>query len=591
MIRAHTPCLGASAKRPMGWLRAVRMQSPAAPLSLLKSLLPLAVLLACVPPALSDDVIGVVIAAKPLESGPAPRVLSDVVCGPLAPCARLAGAKVAWDAERATMTIRHPATPAIQIVLGDSEMSVGDDRRALGRVVELRGGSCYGPLAPVLEALGLRVHWTEGSDFLIANGVLTGIAVRAGGAAAEIALSTTAPTAAEIGDVVDPPRRYVDLPGIEPAQPVGETRYIYTAPLLRIRTGMPVTSPATTRVVADLCADAEAAWTPSPDGMGGALLLGEDGGRLMPIDRNLPQLTDVVLSRPKPGAERLRVKLDWQITPQWDVSAGPARITLTFPEVACQLARTELPLRGEFVERVSIAPAHSPPSTTLTLFLNELVRFSVNRLREGGAEVVFHRGRLQDQKIALDPGHGGKDKGGCGEVVQEKEVNLDVAIRTARRLAALGARAFLTRRDDRFIDLFERPEIARRLDADMFVSIHCNAMPRRNQGHGTETFYWRPESKCLGLIMQDSLVRHLGRADRGLKRERFVVIRKAEMPAVLVELMFLNNDEEEALMQQDIVRDRAADAIVEGLRGFVEGTGRAPTNRERAGLMRSRTDR
>jgi N-acetylmuramoyl-L-alanine amidase len=71
----------------------------------------------------------------------------------------------------------------------------------------------------------------------------------------------------------------------------------------------------------------------------------------------------------------------------------------------------------------------------------------------------------------------------------------------------------------------------------------------------------------------------LGRIDRGVKQARFVVIREQKIPAVLVELMFINDDTEEGLLQQDATRESAAGAIAEGLRQYVEGSGTASAER------------
>ena len=292
--------------------------------------------------------------------------------------------------------------------------------------------------------------------------------------------------------------------------------------------------------------------------------------------------------QPRPGAETLRALTDWQIEPYWDVAIRPPRITLVFPDVACAMPVRDLPMFGEFVDTVRVVCCDDPPSTTVELMVRELIKFDVRQIPSGGAEVVFEREKLGSRKVVLDAGHGGRDRGASGTVLLEKQVNLDVAQRAATLLRRRGVRTWLTRADDTYTDLLDRAEMANRLSADMFVSIHCNAMPGRNQGHGTETFYYRPVSKCLGLVMQNSLVAGLGRKDRGLKRARFAVIRHTRMPAVLVELMFLNSDEEEALLQQDVVRQRAAGAIVEGLRQFVEGTGSPSTKVEgRAGLRRA----
>jgi len=354
-----------------------------------------------------------------------------------------------------------------------------------------------------------------------------------------------------------------------------------------VRIGTPVPHPPTCRVVVDLKDEADVTWEPAANGCGGALVIGKPDGSEPIVERHLPTVTGVTTIQSPDGVERFRVTVDWPIIPSWDLQIRPPRITLTLPDVEWNLKETQLPMAGEFVERVEAQRDDASLGTTLTLLLNELIRFDVERLDDGGVEVVFKRGKLREQKIVLDPGHGGRDNGASGEVLREKDVNLDVAKRAAQLLRAYGADARMTRAEDRYVGLFRRAELANRAGADMFVSVHCNAMPRRNQGFGTETFYYSPPSKCLGYIMQNCLVRALRRADRGLKRARFVVIRETRMPSVLVELAFLNHDEEEALLQQDRTRQQAAAAITEGLRQFVEGTGsQAPGVERGAGLTR-----
>lgn len=547
----------------------------------------LALILGVVSSGGAERIVGIVVAGRPLDAGPAPRIIGETVFGPLAACARLAGADAQWDAAARTMTITAPGRPRVVVTAGKDTARIGNETVRLGRPVEVRQNVCYGPVARILEALGLRVRWVKGESFLLANAVLKGIEVRAGEGGARVTMRTNAPVQGEFAELDHPPRRYIDLPGVEMRADAPPTRYVYTGPLVRVRTGQSKSSPPTARVVADVVGDAPAVWEPAPDGRGGDIVIGDPRGPMAPVLHNLARLTDVTLAQPQAGVEMLRASLDWRVKHEWDVLIRPPRITLTFPEAWSRLPETTLPMRGEFIERVEITNDEDSPATTLTLHLRELMSFTVRETDAGGVEVAFVRGRLSDKTIVLDPGHGGKDKGAVGRVLTEKAVNLDVAMRTARRLRDLGARVFLTRTDDSPVGLYERPEIAQRLGADIFVSIHCNAMPRRNVGHGTETFYHHLESKCLGLLMQEALVRGLGRADRGLKRARFVVIRETSIPAVLVELMFLNSDEEEALLQQEDVREAAAASIVEGLREFVEGTGPAPWDIERAaGLSR-----
>jgi N-acetylmuramoyl-L-alanine amidase len=109
------------------------------------------------------------------------------------------------------------------------------------------------------------------------------------------------------------------------------------------------------------------------------------------------------------------------------------------------------------------------------------------------------------------------------------------------------------------------------MEADVFVSVHCNAMPRPNQHHGTESYYYTPQSQMLAHVLQRSLVGGLGRRDNGVRQRRFAVLWRPQQPAALVELMYLNHDAEHALLRTPEVQERAVEALFDGLRGYFEG--------------------
>jgi N-acetylmuramoyl-L-alanine amidase len=511
------------------------------------------------------------VAGSQVTAGPAATLVGGVVWGSPGACAESAGARADWDASGGRLTLSRPDLGRLALVAGSAEAKLGSRAVPLEGKVEVRGGQAYCPLGPVLGALGLRVKWQADARRLTASGVVRSVTVRAGETGARVSVVCTIPCRGLVDGAGDPTKRYVDLAGCQPDSRVPDTRYVYTGPLVRVRTGQP-RGKATTRVVADLREPLAARWEPADNGLGGDLVIGRGDGAMSPVARHLPRLNGITTVQRNPGEERLRITSDWPLQPRWSLATKPARIVMDLPEVEAGLAETQLPMAGEFVDSVTVSAGEEPLTVRLSVALRELIRFSVDKTPLG-AEVVFRRARLQDQTVALDPGHGDPDTGATGKVLKEKDVNLDVALRTARRLQEAGARYVLTRPTDRLVGLYDRPALALAQHADVFVSIHCNAMPRRNQGHGTETWYYRPDSACLATILQDSLVRNLGRVDRGVKTARFVVVREAKMPAVLAELMFLNDDQEEALLQQDNTRESAAAAIVAGVRGFFEGTG------------------
>ena len=531
----------------------------------------------------AEPAVSIVVCGRRLTGDAAPYFSGLTLLAPVARCAQLAGAESTQSGD--TLTLVSATGQTVRLIAGSKKMTVGDTVVQLPLVALKRNGVIYSPISAVLEALGCRVAWSKASRTLYANGVLLDVAVLAGPAGAAVRLRTSTPIAPSAEFLDGPPRYYVDLRGI--TAPAGdELRHIFTGRLMRVRTGQGGDGIKSVRVVADVTDKLGARWDAhSP--ISGALILGRQSDELLPVERNFPRITGVSCRQPAAGQERLQVTLDWPVEAGWDLEVGPPRITLSFPEVVNRAGNSDLPINGEFVDRVTVHTQQSPPSTTVTAYLKELIQFDVRRVEGGGADILFRRERLSDKCVVLDPGHGGRDDGARGKVLKEKDVNLDVAVRASRRLQELGAKAYLTRSDDTFVDLHDRPRAARQVGADMFVSIHCNAMPKRNQGVGTETFYHWRESKCLAYLTQTALVNCLKRPDRGVKHARFVVIREAKMPAILAELLFLNSDKEEAMLQQDETREAAAFAIVEGLRQYVEGSGTAPRELEGgAGLTR-----
>lgn len=197
--------------------------------------------------------------------------------------------------------------------------------------------------------------------------------------------------------------------------------------------------------------------------------------------------------------------------------------------------------------------------------------------------------------IVIDPGHGGTDEGtkNSGLALLEKELNLDVCQRLQKHLEALGFKAVLTRYDDRFVELDERPKIASNVKADLFVSVHFNAATNKDAagietyvlpGIGQDTSSGKPVSGVgvsgfpgnvfdqsnmrLALEVQGRLVEQLRRTDRGVKKERFAVLRSLECPGVLVECGFLSNEEEALLMSTAGYRERLARSIADAIAAY-----------------------
>ncbi|MCC3376706.1 N-acetylmuramoyl-L-alanine amidase [Cohnella sp. REN36] len=176
-------------------------------------------------------------------------------------------------------------------------------------------------------------------------------------------------------------------------------------------------------------------------------------------------------------------------------------------------------------------------------------------------------------KVVIDPGHGGYDPGAEGASGdEEKDFTLSLSQKVAdlMRQEPETFEVHLTRTDDTFVDLAERPALANELGADAFLSIHGNTFVEDTSVSGTESFYYNDGSQELAEAVHQPLLEALGFRDRGVKKESLQVIRDSEVPAALVEVGFLTNPAEEAQLLQEETQDRAAEAIVKGLRRFLE---------------------
>ena len=216
--------------------------------------------------------------------------------------------------------------------------------------------------------------------------------------------------------------------------------------------------------------------------------------------------------------------------------------------------------------------------------------------------------------VVLDAGHGGKDPGNRGNGYFEKKIALSIALQIGKILEKhKDIKVLYTRKTDKYIDLIERANIANRADADLFVSIHCDAHTSQAYGAGTfvlglhanqrnfevarkensviffednyeakyEGFDPNNPEAVIGLtLMQETyldqsivaaaaiqkrFVRNLGRKDRTVKQAGFIVLKYSYMPSVLVETGFLTNRKEGAYLNSKKGQSQMASTIAQAI--------------------------
>ena len=179
--------------------------------------------------------------------------------------------------------------------------------------------------------------------------------------------------------------------------------------------------------------------------------------------------------------------------------------------------------------------------------------------------------RATEKLVIIDPGHGGKDTGSQAirdgvEILNEKDVNLDVALRLNEMLKAAGVSTYILRETDTTITLYERPSLANAANGDLYVAIHNNSSENPS-ANGVETFYYSKasesdygiNSKDLAELAQAELSSTIGISSRGAKSEpAYAVLNKTQMPAIIIEGAFLSNTDNLKLMMTDEFRQNYA---------------------------------
>lgn len=214
--------------------------------------------------------------------------------------------------------------------------------------------------------------------------------------------------------------------------------------------------------------------------------------------------------------------------------------------------------------------------------------------------------------IVIDPGHGGKDSGAIGNGFMEKEIVLQISNQLSEKLRALGYTVYMTRTNDTFIELKDRTKFANNKEADLFISVHANSIPKTsdpNGAQGIETYFLSPTrsersmrvaalenseemeemgqygklsflsflnkekiiaSNKLAIDLQKGMLGNLRKQfpsvhDNGVREAPFWVLVGAQMPAVLLEVGYISNPDESSRIADDKYQRWMVDGLVEGV--------------------------
>lgn len=172
---------------------------------------------------------------------------------------------------------------------------------------------------------------------------------------------------------------------------------------------------------------------------------------------------------------------------------------------------------------------------------------------------------MADYRIALDAGHGGSDPGAVYKDRREKDDTLDLTLAVGDILKKNGIDVYYTRTTDEYETPFKKATDANNSGADLFVSIHRNSSENPNQYSGVETLVYSDTglkaevARNINNQLEDAGFKNLGVDER----KNLVVLKRTKMPAVLVEVGFINNDKDNYLFDEEF--DSIAQAIADGI--------------------------
>jgi N-acetylmuramoyl-L-alanine amidase len=278
-------------------------------------------------------------------------------------------------------------------------------------------------------------------------------------------------------------------------------------------------------------------------------------------------------------AEQLIVKTNaGSVKPKAFKLSNPDRIVFDLPNTTLDEPLTKL-MVGGIGELPSMHPAvgkvrfsnfsNSPATVRVILDMKAKADFNIAASPQSNL-MVANIGNTQSKfKVVIDAGHGDHDSGAVSITGKYEK---DFTLAMAKKVSALLAKdsrfeVLMTRSDDTFVELNGRVAFANDNQATLFLSIHGNKF--KPSVSGTETYYYRDDSSAFAQIIHKHVVEATGFNDRGVRQADFRVIKYTNMPAVLVEVGYLSNQNDEAAMYQEAFQNQVAASLASGIKEYL----------------------
>lgn len=500
-----------------------------------KALLPLllfmlAVLLIPVQTEAAPAAVQLVLNGKKLNPEVAPKIVNDSAIVPLRIILEEVGAQVSWLPEGQRIKVEHGKT-AIELQIGNTVVSLNGVSMKLDAPPENVNGNTIVPVRFFSESFGLKVSYDDATRTVSLN--------------KQQDESTTTGTGASDNGAGG------NSNGSKPGTgtPTG--------------TGKP---------------DPSGTDGKGSSGSGEASSSGAgSSGKDKPTGSVDKDPTNVTLSKLELVGDEVIIQTTGSVSPKMLVLSGPDRIAIDLPGVT--LAGSPLaaisPKGGEFAVKhpkiTKIRYAQNNDKPMVTRIVVDLSQKSDYKLTEDKATNTIRIQPITKQlKVVIDAGHGGTDPGTKSLNARlEKDFNLAMEAKVIALLKKIpDIEVIETRTDDTYPTLQDRVDLANRLNASLFVSIHGNFFENAAVS-GIETYYNRPDSITFANLIHSKLVAASGLPDRRVRNGNLKVIRETTMPAVLLELGYLSNKNDEAQMFSNEFQERTAAAIVASIKEYL----------------------
>jgi N-acetylmuramoyl-L-alanine amidase len=580
---------------------------------------------ALVAPAAAQSAVRVVVNGSPLSLVAPPIMRGGQVMIPATRAFESFGAGAAWLPSERAVLISNRTGLVIRLTINQLRAQVNGDMRPVPVAPALIGEVAYVPAQFVFSTLGAWVRYDEAARTLHVASQIAGLRLQRGGASVRLLVDATGPLQPELRTLTNPDRLVVDLHG-GAFRPADKDLPVGYAGVTRIRAGQFQVKPYITRLVFDLdqpvdarvttaptsfamtvevspkgiAASAQPASPPpapaapavTPPGPAPAPVRPDPAPAPYPLEdgRDPQTVTAPAPAAPEPPVDdgtlritqvrieqltgRFRVVIEGNHAFEYTVREliEPDRLVIDIPGAVFVPVKQEIPVAGAVITEIRAAQFQADPNVTrIVVVLRRKTVYSVAPITDGSGAVAVEvpEPGLRAHVVAIDAGHGGRDMGATGPSgLLEKDVVLDIAMRAREQLVRSGVRVIMTRETDEYVELADRPRLAKQQGATVYVSIHANASTRA-AASGSETYFLSPQSLTLAQMVQEELSRITGLPNRGVKTANFLVLRESDVPAILVEVAYVSNLDDENRLRTAAFRQRLADAVVRGVQRFL----------------------